>query len=85
VTDTWSRGWRVAVNGRARPVVRGNFVFRVVQVSTGTNFVDFHYEVFGFPWLLMVSWGLLAGVGVWSAAATASASRQPQADERRAP
>ena len=85
VTDTWSRGWRVAVNGRARPVVRGNFVFRVVQVSTGTNFVDFHYEVFGFPWLLMVSWGLLAGVGVWSAAATASASRQPHADERRGP
>jgi hypothetical protein len=70
VTDTWSRSWRVTVNDRESTALRANFAFRAVEVSQGSNFVDFRYDAIGFPWLLMLSWGLLIGIGVWSAAAT---------------
>jgi len=62
VTDTWSRSWDVTVNGRGSRLVRGNFVFRAVQVQPGTAIVDFRYHAIGFPWLLMLSWGLLLSV-----------------------
>jgi len=71
VTDTWSRRWRVTVNGGDRALFRGNFVFRAVPVSLGTNVIDFQYDPIGFPWLLMLSWGVLFIVGAWSGAATA--------------
>jgi hypothetical protein len=60
VTDSWSRGWTAVVNGRAADVAGGNFLFRAVRVGAGTNTVDFRYRPFGFPWLLLVSWGTLA-------------------------
>ena len=69
VTDTWSRGWHVTVNGRESPLVRANFAFRAVHVDPGTTFLDFRYRAMGFPWLLILSWGLLMGVGTWSVAA----------------
>jgi hypothetical protein len=72
VTDTWSRRWRVTVNDRESTAIRANFAFRAVQVSQGTNFVDFRYDAIGFPWLLMLSWGLLMSIGVWNTAATKS-------------
>ena len=68
VTDTWSRSWDVTVNGRESRLVRGNFVFRAVQVQRGTSIVDFRYHAIGFPSLLVLSWGLLVTVGGWSAA-----------------
>ena len=70
VTDTWSRRWRVTVDGGERSLFPGNFVFRAVNVPAGTHVVDFRYDPIGFPWLLVLSWGALLVVGTWSAVAT---------------
>ena len=67
VTDTWSSRWRATVNGRERAIVRGNFIFRAVQVSRGRNAIDFQYDAVGFPWLVILSWGLVLAVGASSA------------------
>ena len=63
VTDTWSRSWDVTVNGRESRLARGNFVFRAVQIDAGTSTIDFRYRAIGYPWLLLLSWGLLFSVG----------------------
>ena len=62
VTDRWARGWRVEVNGSPARLEVGNFLFRALQVSAGTNRVRFTYHPAGFPWLLLVSWGAVAVV-----------------------
>jgi hypothetical protein len=64
VTDSWSRGWTAIVNGQPADVAGGNFLFRAVRVGAGTNTIDFTFRPFGFPWLLLVSWGTLAAVSV---------------------
>ena len=64
VTDRWTAGWRATVNGRATEVFGGDFLFRAVRVQAGTNEVEFSYHPFGWPVLLIVSWGTLAGVAV---------------------
>ena len=69
VTDTWSHRWRVTVNGAESELFLGNFAFRAGNVSAGTSVVDFRYDPIGFPWLLMLSWGVLFIVGAWSVAA----------------
>lgn len=66
VTDTWSSGWRATVNGRQSALRRGNFIFRAVQISRGTSTLEFRYEAVGFPWLLILSWGLVLTVAAWS-------------------
>jgi hypothetical protein len=62
VTDRWGRGWRAEVNGKETTVYGGNFIFRAVQVPVGQNRVRFIYQPFGFPWLVVMSWGTLAVV-----------------------
>ena len=62
VTDRWARSWRAEVNGRSTTVYGGNFLFRAVQVSAGQNKIKFTYSPLGFPWLVIISWGTLAGV-----------------------
>jgi FtsH-binding integral membrane protein len=62
VTDRWSRGWRVTVNGTSTPVFGGNFIFRAVKVRAGNNVIDFDYRPAGWPVLLVISWGMLACV-----------------------
>ena len=74
VTDTWSRRWRVTVDGGERSLFPGNFVFRAVNVPAGTHVVDFRYDPIGFPWLLVLSWGALLVVGTWSAVEIGRAS-----------
>ncbi len=66
VTDRWARGWRATVNGNDVPVEGGNFIFRAIPVSEGTNTVIFTYHPFGFPELLLTSWGALALVAGFS-------------------
>ena len=66
VTDSWSRGWSAVVNGQPSEVVGGNFLFRAVRVGPGTNTIDFRFRPFGYPWLLVISWGTLAAVLVIS-------------------
>ena len=60
VTDSWARGWTAIVNGQPAEVVGANFLFRGVRVGPGTNRIDFRYRPFGYPWLLVLSWGTLA-------------------------
>jgi hypothetical protein len=64
VTDSWSRGWKARINGQSAPISGGNFIFRAVQVASGRNLVDFGYEPFGFPWLVIASWCTLGAVAV---------------------
>lgn len=66
VTDRWARSWRAEVNDKQTTVHGGNFIFRAVQVSGGQNRIRFTYHPFGFPWLLIVSWGTLAVVATCS-------------------
>ena len=66
VTDRWARSWRAEVNGRPTTLYGGNFIFRAVQVSAGQNKIRFTYRPLGFPWLIIFSWGTLAGVACGS-------------------
>jgi hypothetical protein len=70
VTDRWAQGWRVTVDGKPAMNAGGNFIFRAVPVKSGVNDVRFSYHPFGFPWLLVVSWGVLAAAGGWATRAT---------------
>ncbi len=65
VTDRWADGWEVAVNGRSRPVLGANFIFRAVEVDAGTNLIAFSYKPRGFWPLLFVSWGTLLLATMW--------------------
>jgi len=62
VTDRWARSWRADVNGKQATVYGGTFIFRAVQITRGQNTIRFIYHPFGFPWLVIISWGTLAGV-----------------------
>ena len=64
VTDRWARGWSARVNGKPAEVYGGNFIFRAVRVEAGENRVEFSYRPFGFPALVVLSWGTLAAVFV---------------------
>lgn len=66
VTDRWSRSWNATVNGVATPVECGNFIFRALPVKKGVSEIRFVFEPAGLPLLLIVSWGTLAAVAVWS-------------------
>jgi len=66
VTDRWARGWRATVNGQAQEVLGGNFLFRAVRVPAGPCEIAFEYRPFGYPWLWLLSWTVLACVGVAS-------------------
>ena len=69
VTDRWARSWRLQVNGIAHPIYGGNFIFRAVSLATGKSHVRFTYRPVALPWLVLLSWGTLAIIGVsplWS-------------------
>jgi hypothetical protein len=66
ITDRWARSWRAELNGRFTTLYGGNFIFRAIQISAGPNRVRFTYHPLGFPWLVMVSWGTLGLVAVYS-------------------
>ena len=70
VTDRWATGWRAEVNGRAVPVVPADFIFRAIPVRPGLNRVRFEYRPFGIPWLVVLSWGVLATIAACTATAT---------------
>lgn len=67
VTDRWARSWRSEVNGQRVPTYSANFIFRAVPVTAGTNRIRFSFHPLAFPWLVWVSWGTLAAVGVGAA------------------
>lgn len=59
VTDRWARGWRVTVNGKARPNLAGDFIFRAVQVEPGLNVISYRYQPPTFWPLTILSWSIL--------------------------
>ena len=44
LADQYYPGWTVAVNGDRRPIMRANYLFRVVEVPTGDSTVEFRYQ-----------------------------------------
>jgi hypothetical protein len=95
LTDRWARGWSLKVNGTPTEVEGGNFLWRAFPVPAGNSVIEFRYRPFGYPWLFLVSWSTLAGVGLWSlagalrrwrrAAEPAAAPRTADATEVRLP
>jgi hypothetical protein len=43
-SDAFYPGWRAYVDGLERPILRGNMLFRVVQVPEGSHDVVFRFE-----------------------------------------
>lgn len=61
LSDAYYPGWRAYVDGIEQPILRGNLLFRVVQVPEGTHEVVFRFE----PTSVMFGLGLsLCGVVV---------------------
>jgi uncharacterized membrane protein YfhO len=65
VTDRWADAWTAQVNGRAQPVLGGDFIFRAVPVISGDNLISFRYEPHGYLPLVVLSWSVVALVLVW--------------------
>ena len=66
VTDRWSKGWRVVVNGSLGTNWGAMFHYRAVEVKGGINDIVFDYNPIAFYVLLVISWGTLAAVGIVS-------------------
>lgn len=47
LNDAWQRWWSVEVNGQFEPLLKGNVLFRAVQVQAGKSTVVFRFEPFG--------------------------------------
>lgn len=76
VTDRWAQGWRAMVNGQAVTIMPADFIFRAVPVRSGLNSVHFSYHPSGIPWLVVLSWSILAGIAGWSIAVGPRALRR---------
>lgn len=59
VTDRWARMWTAEVNNQPAEVFGGNFIFRAIKVSKGSNQISFVYRPISFPYLVILSWGML--------------------------
>ena len=44
LVDTWFPGWIAEVDGRPRPILRANYLFRAVPVPVGRAVVRFDYR-----------------------------------------
>ena len=65
VTDRWASGWTAQVNGRAQPLLGGDFIFRAVPVVSGDNLVSFRYKPNGYLPLVTLSWSVLTFALIW--------------------
>jgi hypothetical protein len=55
VTDTWDKGWRATVDGRAVDVLAANYVQRAVPVPAGSSSVRFTYQPVHFRYWAAIS------------------------------
>jgi hypothetical protein len=65
LTDTYSPGWTVAVNGEDRDVFPVDGVFRGVLLPAGNHVVEFSYFPLSFQvgaWLSLVGWVCVVGI-----------------------
>ena len=69
LSDTYYPGWRAYVDGKERPLMRANHVFRGVSVPEGARSVLFRYEPGSFrmgAWLSGVAFPIWVGLLGWS-------------------
>ncbi len=64
VTDRWARGWEVTIDNVRTSPHGGNFLFRAVHLAAGRHQVVYRYRPWGHPWLLFMSYLMLAGVAL---------------------
>jgi hypothetical protein len=57
IAQSYHRGWKAFVDGKAVPVWRANYAFQAVEAPTGRHRVEFKYEE---PWLM--AGGLVSGL-----------------------
>ncbi|MCH7570601.1 MAG: YfhO family protein [Deltaproteobacteria bacterium] len=65
LTDSFSPGWKVFVNGEEKKVLRANFFFRGVALGQGQHLVEFRYEPLSFTIGLAVSLTTICGIAIW--------------------
>ncbi len=66
VTDRWSRSWQATVDGRPVESWGANFIFRALPVKAGRQRIRYTFDPPGYPEIVVVSWAMLACVGVAS-------------------
>jgi hypothetical protein len=64
VSDVWYPGWKALVDGKAVPVWRGNYLFRVVPVSAGAHTVEMIYRPASFMAGLALTLLAILGLGL---------------------
>jgi hypothetical protein len=64
VADTHYAGWRATVNGDAAPILRANYLFRLVEVPSGRSRVEFRYRPAYFELGAVISASTLAVLAV---------------------
>lgn len=77
VTDRWARSWRAEINGAPAKIYGGNFIFRAIRMPQGRSRIRFTYHPFGFPWLIIASWGALGIIAISSVIASRRAQNKP--------
>jgi hypothetical protein len=89
VTDRWARGWEATVNGTPAAVWGANGIWRAVRVRAGRNVVAMRYRPFGYPWLVLLSWGVAGTVSTLTILSPAGRVRRraarPPANTTRSP
>jgi hypothetical protein len=64
VADQYERGWRASVNGVPAPVLRANYLFRLIEVPAGSSRAEFRYRPTSLVLGAILSGTALVGAGV---------------------
>lgn len=59
LSDTYYPGWRATVNGKAKPIVPANSMFRAVPLQAGSHRIQFEYRPYSWRWGI---YGTIGGV-----------------------
>jgi len=65
LADQYAPGWSASVNGAPSPIMRGNYLFRLVEVPAGDSVVEFRYR----PASVMIG-AVVSVISVFAAAVT---------------
>ena len=63
LADQYSPGWEATVNEKPTPIVRANYVFRLIEVPAGDSRVEFRYAPHTLRWGALVSSVTILGLG----------------------